>query len=507
MTTMIRIREPRLEFAFQQSVEDPRDGLALFGPYDRATGGAYGIKAGVIGTPVGITRFRKWVQSIQHPVGIADAQRFRPPFPGFEAAFQIPWRPEPTIEIAIDEVELRRRISLDDKHKRIFETVDLFTSKLLDARTSEEAKPDLWFVVIPDEVHRLCRPESFVPVIERVSASGKMSPAFAKSLLHQRALFAEMEDDAEAYHYEPDFRRQLKGRLLWDGVLTQIIKESTIAPFDFLDTWGKPIRNLGSRTAEVAWNISSAAYYKVGARPWKLANVRPGVCYIGLVYKNDERSADPSAACCAAQMFLDSGDGVVFKGRVGPWYTGKRGRYHLSAQAAEELLSKAIAEYSLKRGKPPDEIFLHGRTNFDDAEWSGFTKAAGTESKVVGVAIRRSSDFRLFRRDSNLPILRGLALVTGDRHAFLATNGFVPRLQTYYGSEVPVPLSIEIHRGEADIEVVLKDILGLTKLNYNSCRHSDGTPVTLKFADAVGEILISGPSRTTDPPLPFRHYI
>jgi hypothetical protein len=70
-----------------------------------------------------------------------------------------------------------------------------------------------------------------------------------------------------------------------------------------------------------------------------------------------------------------------------------------------------------------------------------------------------------------------------------------------------VPLSVSINRGEADIQVVLQDIVGLTKLNYNSCRHSDGMPVTLKFADAVGEILISAPPRDEDPPLLFRHYI
>ena len=26
-------------------------------------------------------------------------------------------------------------------------------------------------------------------------------------------------------------------------------------------------------------------YYKAGGRPWQLADVRPGVCYVGLVYK------------------------------------------------------------------------------------------------------------------------------------------------------------------------------------------------------------------------------
>ena len=41
--------------------------------------------------------------------------------------------------------------------------------------------------------------------------------------------------------------------------------------------------------------------------------------------------------------------------------------------------------------------------------------------------------------------------------------------------------------------MVLKDILALTKLNYNTCIFGDGMPITLKFADAVGEILTAGP--------------
>jgi hypothetical protein len=53
---------------------------------------------------------------------------------------------------------------------------------------------------------------------------------------------------------------------------------------------------------------------------------------------------------------------------------------------------------------------------------------------------------------------------------------------------------------------VLADILGLTKLNYNSCEFSASMPVTLSFADAVGEILMAAPSEST-PPLPFRYYI
>jgi hypothetical protein len=201
----------------------------------------------------------------------------------------------------------------------------------------------------------------------------------------------------------------------------------------------------------------------------------------------------------AAQMFLDSGDGVVFKGRVGPWYTGKRGHYHLSREAAEELLSKALADYRKKRDNQDPGSYSYGRTSFNDDEWAGFEEAAGNSTRVVGVTIKHADDFRLYRRDGDLPVLRGLGLLRDEKYGFLATNGFIPRLQTYYGSEVPVPLSITINRGEADIQTVMADILALTKLNYNSCRHSDGLPVTLKFADAVGGDSRQWSSKTAGP--------
>ena len=69
--------------------------------------------------------------------------------------------------------------------------------------------------------------------------------------------------------------------------------------------------------------------------------------------------------------------------------------------------------------------------------------------------------------------------------------------------EVPKPLLIDVCRGKVDMEVVLNDIMALTKLNYNSCRFSDGDPVTIRFADAVGEILTAGPIGKI-PPLPFK---
>lgn len=103
-------------------------------------------------------------------------------------------------------------------------------------------------------------------------------------------------------------------------------------------------------------------------------------------------------------------------------------------------------------------------------------------------------------------MLRGSAYLRDQRTGFLWTKGFIPRLQTYPGRGVPEPLLIDICKGEADLHTVCTDIMALTKLNYNACVFADGKPVTLKFADAVGEILTAGPVGDV-PPLPFKHYI
>jgi hypothetical protein len=102
--------------------------------------------------------------------------------------------------------------------------------------------------------------------------------------------------------------------------------------------------------------------------------------------------------------------------------------------------------------------------------------------------------------------LRGTWWRSEERSAFLWASGFKPRLGTYDGWEVPIPLRIDIQHGDADIETVGRDILGLTKLNFNACRLGEGQPVTVRYSDAVGEILVANPEVGARLPN-FRYYI
>jgi hypothetical protein len=45
------------------------------------------------------------------------------------------------------------------------------------------------------------------------------------------------------------------------------------------------------------------------------------------------------------------------------------------------------------------------------------------------------------------------------------------------------------HKGDSDIKDICDEILGLTKLNWNTTAFSTYMPITLAFAEKVGEIL------------------
>ena len=85
----------------------------------------------------------------------------------------------------------------------------------------------------------------------------------------------------------------------------------------------------------------------------------------------------------------------------------------------------------------------------------------------------------------------------------------MPRIDTYLGPETPNPLFITILRATGDfpsLQTVLSDIIGLTKINYNACNFSDSAPVTIRFADKVGDILVMGSAAGAERQ-PFKFYV
>lgn len=507
----LHIKEPLLCFKYGQESDYPRDGLFLFGPEtqpDRRE-----ITLGVIGTEKGIRLFRSWMEKLRCGVKVsARGPRDKKNrlhlsnFSGLKEVFGINVSEDRLVSYTLKREEIEKKLLIANPHECVASTVDYFLHPIKDHMNDEERQVDLWVLVVPEDVFTICRPQAISKRKEEL-IKGKFP--VKQTSRTDMPLFDDLLDTngEEIFDDVPDFHRLVKAKLLNDGVPSQIIRETTLAPYEFLDKTNRPIRPVQDNST-VAWNLASGLYYKTQAHPpWRLANMRRRVCYVGLCFKLIPNHPS-NHACCAAQMFLSEGDGVVFRGANGPWLTDKK-EFHLSNVAAKSLIMKVLETFRKRFDEFPSELFIHGTTKFNDHEWSAFQEAAPQGTNIVGVRIRPSHGEMKLYRDGDYPVLRGTAIMLDNSNAFLWTSGYTPRIDTYLGPETPNPLFISILRStdaKPDIEIVLTDIMGLTKINYNACNFSDSEPVTIRFANRVGEILVMGSARDCTLQ-PFKFYI
>ena len=504
------LREPLLGFAFGQRCEHPKDGLYLYGPVAGRSGSA--VTVGVIGTKEGVEYFRTHLNFITKYTDVEPPKKAekkdRPhlsDFPGLEEAFGISIDPKALVTRVIELKTIDEATRQLNHYEAVARAAELYVEQVERHTRNEEKTVDIWVMVVPELVFERCRPEAQRKGLPLLAGEfGRRQKTRADLPL----LSAVIDQTAEAIFEDvPDFHRHVKARLLKLAKTSQIFRETTLAPEQFLNRAGYPLRGLQDRTM-IAWNIATAIYYKTQPEPpWKIASVRDGVCYIGLVFKVLPNHPQEHA-CCAAQMFLNEGDGLVFRGANGPWKTG-RNEFHLQAREAGGLIRTVIETFKDKHGSPPLELFIHGRTTFTDMEWDAFVAACPPETKLVGIRIQKTQGETKLFRDGDYPVLRGTALVLNKQNAYLWATGFTPRLATYIGPETPNPMFVTVLRSSGEfppITQVLEDILGLTKINYNACNFGDGLPVTVRFADKVGDVLVMGAAKGEEKQ-PFKYYI
>ncbi|MGH6796291.1 MAG: argonaute/piwi family protein, partial [Methylocella sp.] len=102
--------------------------------------------------------------------------------------------------------------------------------------------------------------------------------------------------------------------------------------------------------------------------------------------------------------------------------------------------------------------------------------------------VQESSPIAVFR-DGNYPVLRG-TFVDLNGKGLLYTRGSVPYYGTYPGLRVPRPLLLVAHENsDSTISTLAKDVLALTKVNWNTTQFDQKLPAPIKAAREVGRIL------------------
>lgn len=498
------IDEPRLLFGGAHQHIDPKAGLALYGPYSlqgQDVPPIGSIRVGVVSTGSHIASARFWLKRCQQLVVNDGSQPFLfPPFPGLssKSALHCDLVFGPTWQEQISDAELASALASPDYYERLSNVVALFASRVRNL-SERDPRPDVIVCAMPQSVLDVCTVESAFGEIRRLKSSPAERRARAQrdsgQLSFLPVAFGDEEDEPSAHR---NLRRALKAETMEFAIPTQIIRESTL-------TGKMPGR--GRRTmqdeATRAWNFCTGLYYKAGGHPWRLADMPPDTCYIGVSFYRERLTNSPLIRTSLAQIFSHRGDGLVLRGQPFEW-DGPSPSPHMSEEAARHLMQEAIALYKRHSERPPLRVAVHKSSRYWDDELRGFREGLSGIPHIDLLTLEKRGT-KFFRR-GDYPPLRGTWIQFDDSDYLLYTRGFIPFLRTYPGMRVPQPLEMVEHHGDMPVDELLQEVMALTKMNWNSADFACEEPMTLAFSRKVGEILGEMPPGVA-PQTEYRYYM
>jgi len=499
------LEETKLVFANDQISVDPKEGLTLFGPANAGGDSQRTVRVAVIGTGEGIDTLKAYLETARQKITPGLNSKGNPydpicfpDFPGANlgASFRVNFVTESAIQRVIPEEYFAKAVESAKVSTKLKQVVDLVVAKL-QTLADCEPEPDVVAIVLPPCVEKECATVGAAFRSQKVVLSPiqKMIRRFEKqrAITGQELLQLDFPDPAAQATGYWNLHHALKAHAMSTGLTTQVAWETTLRG-----------DGLTQDPASAAWNFFTALYYKSNNIPWQLAAVPQNTCFVGVTFYRESPLEGADMQSSLAQVFSGHGEGLVLKGEKALVDKKRDRKPHLTEVGAQQLLSKALALYQRMHGVKPARVVLHKTSRYWPEELQGFKKALGDIPNHDFLALDRLGV--RFMRVGQKPPLRGSVITLAPRRHIIYTTGYVPHLGDYPGMRVPVPLQIVEHHGESTVETLAREILALTKVNWNSCAFCNGDPITIQFARSVGHILTELP-KGVEPQTKYKFYM
>lgn len=272
------------------------------------------------------------------------------------------------------------------------------------------------------------------------------------------------------------------------GQSTQFIREeTTVTP--------QPCR--------VRWWLSLALYAKALRTPWRLDCLDDETAFVGIGYSIDMAATRGNHVLLGcSHLYSARGEGLQFRlGRIENPII--RGRNPFMSEDDARRTGETIRQlfYDAKMHLPK-RVVVHKRTPFTDEEQRGLLQGLDGVANIELIEINIEESLRYLASKlvdgkpviDKFPIPRGAVVVQNSNTALLWVHGSAPSAQNpnfkYYQGKrrVPAPLLIRRHLGQSDIVQVATEILGLSKMNWNTFDYYSRLPATLDSASAIAKV-------------------
>lgn len=473
--------EPDLEFGGGGLGPEPKRVLKTNGPLDRQESPEI-IRLGLVGPAAEVEAARVWLPRLNGLLLSTEgnSRRFRD-YPGAPRAFAARFEVDSRFIRLLDDSRLQFALASRPGGDRFENLLELYDGRI--SSLFADKRPDCILVCLPEELATMRIANSRLNeaerrVLERLQ-SEEDSPQLSlfNATPEEERLAAELRPQAEELLFR-SFYRALKARVMSDSnpIPIQVIRRHTYVEADAKQSEGTR-----------AWNLAVSLYYKSGRIPWRPSGLPADTCFIGISFHHLKRRADEIVYASVAQAFSNEIDPFTLRGASIPPDQKHDRQPYLTEEQAAMLVGRVIDAYEAQAGTPPTRIVIHKTSRYAPAEEAGFRGGALQRVPVCDLIWMRETSFRLLRKGMQEP-WRGTLCTISDAEHYLFTTGYVPYWDEYPGPHVPAPLQIG-SAGDTDMRERAREILALSKMNWNSAEGISRHPITLSFAKKVGTIM------------------
>lgn len=278
------------------------------------------------------------------------------------------------------------------------------------------------------------------------------------------------------------------------GIMSQLIREKTIN-----DTIQK---------CQIHWWLSLSFFVKSFRTPWILANTNNTTAFAGLGYSvENKKDINGHIVLGCSHIYSSNGEGLKYKlAKISndkiQW---RHKKPHLCYDDAYEFGKSIVNLFYESMNELPKRVVIHKRTFYTDEEKQGIIDSISDNKKIESIDLIEinfennikyaSSKIHDGKVDiDGFSVSRGTCIQLSSKEALLWAHGVIPSVinpnWNFYpgGRYIPKPLRIIKHYGTGSLEQIANEILGLTKMNWNSLNMYSQLPATISSSNDIARI-------------------
>lgn len=290
-----------------------------------------------------------------------------------------------------------------------------------------------------------------------------------------------------------DLHDYIKAFCAEKGLTSQFITEKTILDY--------------KQECQIIWWLSLSFYVKSFRTPWLVENSRKDTAFAGIGYSVDRHNKNNHIVLGCSHLYTSNGEGLKYKlsklsnDKI-QWRNKKP---HLSYDDAYDFGRSIINLFYESMNELPKRVVIHKRTFFTKDEKDGICDSLLENANIQNVDLIEinfeedikyvSSKIKNGKTEiDGFSVARGTCIQLSSKTALLWTHGIIPSVKNQYynfypgGRYIPKPLKLIRHYGDSSLEQISNEILGLSKMNWNSLNMYSQLPATIFSSNEIARI-------------------